>query len=415
MRTRLVLTASVFLAGASVLPAQAQYYDNGYNDSVIRCESRDNRTERCAVGGGGDIRLVRQLSGSPCVRGRNWGTDSRGVWVSGGCRAEFSVGGYNNYDDDRYGYDDDDDDDDHYGGGYGNGNAYGNGYGYGNNNNSEATFRCESTNGRTERCASSGRAEFIRQLSNTPCVRGQSWGTDSRGVWVSNGCRGLFRTGGYGNGYGNNNGGYHGNSGYGGSDLIRCESNDNRSHSCSFTGNRRGDIRLLRQLSGKPCVENQTWGRSRNGVWVTQGCRAEFVIGRGNGGSYRPPGTNVRPPGDLGSGVPSGQQPVASPGVLQNTSGRDEARRQPAQSVTERPRADDVNRDEAPGGRQIRTVEELQPVAPVRPVERPAAEVEQRTTGAAVQPGVVEQAPSPRGEPSPRERENAVQRGERPD
>ncbi len=397
MRTRLVLTASAFLAGASVLPAQAQYYDNGYNDSVVRCESRDNRTERCAVGGGGDIRLVRQLSSNACVRGRNWGTDSRGIWVSGGCRAEFSVGGYGGYDDDRYG------------GGYGNDGA--------------GTFRCESTNNRTERCASGGRPEFIRQLSNTPCVRGQSWGTDSRGVWVRNGCRALFRTGGYGNGYGNNggynNGGYN-NSGYGGSDLIRCESNDNRSHSCNFTGNSRGDIRLLRQLSGKPCVENQTWGRSRNGVWVTQGCRAEFVIGRGNGrGNSRPPGANVRPPGDLGDDIPGGQQPgalqpgVLQPSVFQNTSGREDSQRPPAQTVVERPRGYQDNND-VPGGRQIRPVEETQPAAPVRPVERPVAQVEQRNTGGAAQPGVVEQAPAPRGEPSPREREGIIQRGERP-
>ncbi len=396
MRTRLVLTASAFLAGASVLPAQAQYYDNDYDGSVVRCESRDNRTERCAVGGGSDIRLVRQLSSNACVRGRNWGTDSRGIWVSGGCRAEFSIGGYGGYDDDRYGggYDD------RYGGGYGNDGA--------------GTFRCESTNNRTERCASAGRPEFIRQLSNTPCVRGQSWGTDSRGVWVSNGCRALFRTGGYGNGYGNN-GGYN-NGGYGGSDLIRCESNDNRSRSCNFTGNSRGEIRLLRQLSGKPCVENQTWGRSRNGVWVTQGCRAEFVIGRGNrGGNPRPPGANVRPPGDLGNGIPGGQQPgVLQPGVFQNRPGREDSQRPPAQTVVERPRGYQDNTDASPGGRQIRPVEETQPAAPVRPVERPVAQVEQRNTGGAAQPGVVEEAPAPRGEPAPREREGTIQRGERP-
>ena len=386
MRNRLVLTASVFLAGVSALPAYAQSYNNGYNDgSVVRCESRDNRTERCAAGGGGDIRLVRQLSGSPCVRGRNWGTDSRGIWVSGGCRAEFSVGGYGGHGDDRYG------------GGYG--------------NDGGDTFRCESTNNRTERCASSGRAEFIRQLSNTPCVRGQSWGTDSRGVWVSNGCRGLFRNG----GYGNNNGGYNNNNGgYGGSDLIRCESTDNRSRSCNFTGNSRGEIRLLRQLSGKPCVENQTWGRSRNGVWVTQGCRAEFVIGRGNGGgNSRPPGANMRPPGDLGSGMPGGQQPGAlQPGVFQNTSGREDSQRPPSQTVIERPRGYQDNTD-ASGGRQIRPVEETRPAAPVRPVERPIAQVEQRNTGGSTQPGVVEQAPSPPEQLAPRER-NIERDQERP-
>ncbi len=381
MRTRLVLTASAFLAGASVLPAHAQSYGNGYNGSVVRCESRDNRTERCAVGGG-DIRLVRQLSSNACVRGRNWGTDSRGIWVSGGCRAEFSVGGYG---------------DDRYGGGYGNDGA--------------GTFRCESNNNRTERCASSGRVEFVRQLSNTPCVRGRSWGSDSRGVWVSNGCRALFRTGGYGNGYGNN-GGY--NSGYGGSDLIRCESNDNRSRSCGFSTTRGGEIRLLRQLSDKPCVENQTWGRSRNGVWVTNGCRAEFVIGRGNGGHTRPPGTNLRPPGDLG-GAPGGMQPgTLQPGVFQNTSGREEVRRPPAQTVIERPRDNDRNAQDVPGGRQSRSVEDTPPAAPSRLAERPPMPVEQRNTGGSAQPGVVVQAPAPRDEPAPREVERNIQRGERP-
>lgn len=409
MRNRLVLTASVFLAGVSSLPAYAQSYYNDYNGTVVRCESREGRTERCNASGG-DVQLVRQLSGSPCVRGRNWGTDSRGIWVSSGCRAEFRVqsGDYDDYGDyDGYDDYDDDHDDDRYGNGYG--NRYGNNYG------NEGLFRCESSNNRTERCSSSGgRAEFVRQLSNTPCVRGQSWGTDSRGVWVSNGCRAMFRTGGYGNGYGNNNGGYN-NDGHGGSDLIRCESNDNRSHSCSFSTTRGGEIRLLRQLSGKPCVENQTWGRSRNGVWVTQGCRAEFVIGRGNGGgNWRPPGANLRPPGDLGGGIPSGKQPeTLQPGVFRNTSGQEEARRPPAQTVIERPRH---NRDDqnAPLGRQIRPVEETQPVAPGRPAEQPLAQAEPRNTGGSAQPGVVEQAPAPREEPAPRKPERTVERGERP-
>ena len=221
----------------------------------------------------------------------------------------------------------------------------------------------------------------------------------------------LFRNG----GYGNNNGGYNNNNGgYGGSDLIRCESTDNRSRSCNFTGNSRGEIRLLRQLSGKPCVENQTWGRSRNGVWVTQGCRAEFVIGRGNGGgNSRPPGANMRPPGDLGSGMPGGQQPGAlQPGVFQNTSGREDSQRPPSQTVIERPRGYQDNTD-ASGGRQIRPVEETRPAAPVRPVERPIAQVEQRNTGGSTQPGVVEQAPSPPEQLAPRER-NIERDQERP-
>lgn len=396
MRNTFVLIASVFLAGVSSLPAYAQWENYGYNGTVVRCESRDGRTERCSASG--DVQLVRQLSSSPCIRGRNWGTDYRGIWVSSGCRAEFRVQSNGYYDDDHYDYDDDD---------HRYSNGYGNGYG------NDGLFRCESSNGRTARCSSGGgRAEFVRQISNTPCIRGQSWGSDSRGVWVSNGCRALFRTGGY---YG---GGNYGGGQYG-SDLLRCESRDNRSHSCNFTGNRRGDIRLLRQLSGKPCIENQTWGRSRNGVWVTQGCRAEFVLGRGN---PRPPGGDVRPPGDLG-GVPGGKHPATlPPGVFENASDerppgdvggpriQEERRRPPAQVVIERPREN----PSAPGGRQIRPVEEPQPAPSGRPAERPSVQVEQRNTGGSAQPGVVEQAPAPRGESAPVERERVVERGERP-
>ena len=44
------------------------------------------------------------------------------------------------------------------------------------------------------------------------------------------------------------------------------------------------DVRLVRQLSSARCVEGQTWGQDRSGLWVTQGCRAEFEVrGRGNG------------------------------------------------------------------------------------------------------------------------------------
>ena len=52
-----------------------------------------------------------------------------------------------------------------------------------------------------------------------------------------------------------------------GSGIVRCESVKNRSNECRLDGR----ARLIRQLSGSPCVEGETWGQSRNGVWVTQG------------------------------------------------------------------------------------------------------------------------------------------------
>lgn len=277
MRNTMVLIATVLFGGLSSLPAQAQWNNYGYNGTLVRCESRDGRTERCSTGGG-DTQLVRQFSDNACIRNRTWGTDSRGIWVSSGCRAEFRVERGYGYDDD-YGY----------GGNSGYNNGYGNGYGYA----SDGTFRCESRDNRTTRCGNGGRAEFVRQLSNSPCIRGQTWGSDSRGVWVSGGCRALFRTG-----YGN-----YGNSGYGGNNLVRCESRDNRSRSCNMSVGRNGEIRMLRQLSDKPCVEGRTWGQTRSGVWVTQGCRAEFVVSRR--GSRSGDGWD-RPPGDLGDNRPPG-------------------------------------------------------------------------------------------------------------
>jgi Protein of unknown function (DUF3011) len=44
------------------------------------------------------------------------------------------------------------------------------------------------------------------------------------------------------------------------------------------------DLRIVRQYSQQPCVEGRTWGRHGNRVWVDQGCRADFELGREEGG-----------------------------------------------------------------------------------------------------------------------------------
>ena len=36
-------------------------------------------------------------------------------------------------------------------------------------------------------------------------------------------------------------------------------------------------VRLVKQLSDKPCVEGRTWGWDKNGIWVSKGCRADFA------------------------------------------------------------------------------------------------------------------------------------------
>lgn len=146
--------------------------------------------------------------------------------------------------------------------------------------------RCESVDRRTRECALAGRPRLVRQLSGTPCVEGRSWGSTRNGVWVSNGCRAEFVGEGRGRpgrpGYGNGNGwgGGHGGNGWGGGNdrvqLIDCDSNDRRQRRCGVTI--RQDARLVRQKSGSPCIEGETWGWNRDGVWVSNGCRAQFQV-----------------------------------------------------------------------------------------------------------------------------------------
>lgn len=159
--------------------------------------------------------------------------------------------------------------------------------GYGGNNGNAGNIRCESQDGRTQRCnTGNAQARLSRQLSGSPCIEGRTWGNDNGSVWVSQGCRAEFvlvdRGYGRGNGYNNpgyNTGGYNNGSGQ----TFRCESDDGRNRQCAANG---GNIRLVRQLSSSPCVEGRTWGQSGNGVWVSGGCRGEFQSMPGRGGGY---------------------------------------------------------------------------------------------------------------------------------
>jgi hypothetical protein len=61
--------------------------------------------------------------------------------------------------------------------------------------------------------------------------------------------------------------------------IVNCSSDDGRRRYCDV--DQRGSVRMVRQLSGRPCREGETWGRDDRGVWVDRGCRAEFeIVGR---------------------------------------------------------------------------------------------------------------------------------------
>ncbi len=207
----------------------------GGNNGTVRCESQDNRQRVCTTGWR-SAQLSRQISGTRCVEGSNWGSRDGQVWVSGGCRAEFVEGR---------------------GGGWGGGGPGGSG----------RTIRCESQDNRERTCTTGWRnATLVRQISGTACVEGQTWGVRNGAIWVNRGCRGEFAES-----RGNWGGGGGGNSNY----SVTCSSNDSRQQTCAWDS-RQGRPAMIQQLSGTACVEGRNWGYRNGTLWVSGGCRARF-------------------------------------------------------------------------------------------------------------------------------------------
>lgn len=60
---------------------------------TVACQSQDYRYRFCAVdlGGAGRAYVSRKISGAECIEGRTWGWNRAGIWVEGGCAAEFTI------------------------------------------------------------------------------------------------------------------------------------------------------------------------------------------------------------------------------------------------------------------------------------------------------------------------------------
>ena len=133
----------------------------------IRCESIQGRYQQCGANLYGDVQLLRQLSDRRCVERTNWGLRNGAIWVNGGCRGVFRVGGG-------------------YGGGQNNGFGYGDDY----------AVTCSSEGGRYAECIwdhSRGVPRLQQQLSDRACTQGYSWGYNRRAsLWVNHGCRARF-------------------------------------------------------------------------------------------------------------------------------------------------------------------------------------------------------------------------------
>ena len=129
----------------------------------------------------------------------------------------------------------------------------------------QGSVKCESNDGHRNYCGDYGHNEITleRQISGSPCVEGQGWGVDRRGLWVDRGCRAYFTVSSRRGGYSDQG-------------AIKCESNDGRRNYCGHYDF--DQVRMERQISGSPCVQGRTWGVDRDGLWVDRGCRAYFTI-----------------------------------------------------------------------------------------------------------------------------------------
>jgi hypothetical protein len=187
------------------------------------------------------------------------------------------------------------------------------------------TVTCESVHSQRNYCPAYTRngVTLQTQLSKSGCRQGSSWGYDSRGIWVANGCRAVFSTASSSHHndhdddddaaavlaglaivalgaaavhqshkdhhkhdaqqyqsnqrYGYNNSQAYYNQRYAQNATVNCDSMNNHYNYCrASVGN--AHVRLLRQHSKSACQFHRDWGYNNGGIWVDNGCRATFEI-----------------------------------------------------------------------------------------------------------------------------------------
>lgn len=249
------LARGIVVASVGLLATQAHAQRYWRAGEIFVCQSNDYRQNYCPADTRGGVVLRRQLSDAACVRGRTWGYDQRGVWVTQGCKGEFQVAGSAPPPPPPH-----------------------------NTGPLPPPYRgqmvvCKSNGYQQAYCPidTRGGVRLTRQLSGSACMRGRTWGVDRGGIWVDDGCQGEFMVGG---GW---DPGYQPlpPSAYVQPRVVRCESMDGRLNRCAAPT--RGGARIVNQLSNTTCIEGRNWGWDRNGIWVSSGCRADFRVG----GFYR--------------------------------------------------------------------------------------------------------------------------------
>jgi hypothetical protein len=130
---------------------------------------------------------------------------------------------------------------------------------------------------------------MVHQKSEAKCILNRTWGYDNRGIWVDHGCRAEFEVGAQAPAVVIREGGHdrdhdgdreHARDGefrgFGENYMVYCPSDDMGRAWCPADA--RFGVRMIRQRSQAACVEGQTWGYGKRGIWVDRGCRADFRV-----------------------------------------------------------------------------------------------------------------------------------------
>ena len=131
-------------------------------DYLISCEAGRLAPAYCVEMPEIRAELVRQRGDVPCLEGKNWGVNPRGLWLSNGCDADFVVKQRTQTGVDALSV--------------------------------RNLVECSSAQGKRNFCQADARggAELKAVLGHAPCKFGESWDWNEGGVWVDQGCRGVF-------------------------------------------------------------------------------------------------------------------------------------------------------------------------------------------------------------------------------
>lgn len=159
---------------------------------------------------------------------------------------------------------------------------------------------CSSDDMRRHVCPvdTTGGVQMVHQKSDAKCIQNRSWGYDNHGIWVDHGCRAEFEVGaqappvvehrdhdhdrdqdrGYDRDHDRDRDGRRDNqfAGWGESYLVYCSSDAMERVWCPADS--RFGVHLVRQRSEAACIEGQTWGYGKRGIWADRGCRADFRV-----------------------------------------------------------------------------------------------------------------------------------------